>query len=792
MDFTNNLQQTVSSLHHRPILKKLDAVLVWGTRLLVLLVPLLVLPWTFEIFEFNKQLLMLGLGVLLFAIWVVKVVIGREVEVVKSPLNWALLAFFVVAILATIFSVDKITSVLGFYGRFNGSLASIVSYLLLFILVRETSKGENTVSWLLGAWLTGIGVGAMVLFLQLLGVHTLPIPAAQLASFSLLGRSLNAIVIVLAASFPLALFFARSASKLWLKILNLAFCVLIAALAFMIDYQLGWISLLIATVAWLALIFWKNEAVGFQWTILPSIALIIALIGWPLVTPALTGLPIPAEVNLSNQASWKIAYQNASSNPLLGTGPETFIYGFSKYKPDNFNDSDFWAFRFDKASSELAQTFGTMGYLGLASYLAVLLVGFYLVWRLLHHRNHSHWYLSAAISTSYLVLVVGTALYFSSTVLAAQLWFTLGLLAVLSSTGNHKVSLTSSPRASFSFSFGLAVVVLLAIVVCYGVGRVWAADLAYAKSQVEGNKLETLDAARTDSETAIKLNPYRDTYRIGLAQILLAQANREANKPAAANEADKKAQIAKLSDYIQLSIAAARSATDLARENVANWEALGSIYRGTALFARDAEQWVIKSFQEAIVRERNNPALYTELGKAYLISANRNKQAAVSAEAATKSKLEAEAADLLNKAMTQFDQAIKLKANYTPAHFNQALALEAQGKMDSAIEKLESMRKYNPQDIDVLYELGSLYYNKEAYTKAQDVFATITSLVPNHANAHYGLALVYQKTGDNEKAIQQLEKVLQLNPGNEQVQKQLDGLKNNVINNPTTNNEPKK
>ena len=85
---------------------------------------------------------------------------------------------------------------------------------------------------------------------------------------------------------------------------------------------------------------------------------------------------------------------NAKASPILGSGPETFIYGFSKFRPENFNDSDFWAYRFDKAASELAQTLGTVGWLGLAVYVALLLFGLYLAWRVLKQSSHEHWYLA--------------------------------------------------------------------------------------------------------------------------------------------------------------------------------------------------------------------------------------------------------------------------------------------------------------------------------------------------------------------------------------------------------------
>jgi tetratricopeptide (TPR) repeat protein len=582
------------------------------------------------------------------------------------------------------------------------------------------------------------------------------------------------VVLVLGASFPLALFFAHSARTTWARALSLSLSVLLLATIFLVDYQLGWVALLTASAVWLGFVFWKNETVGFQWTILPAVALLLVVVGWPVVTTQLTRRSIPVEINLSLPASWKIANQNAKTNPLVGTGPETFIFGFSKYKPDQFNQSDFWAYRFDKSASELSQVFGTMGILGLASYLGVILLGLYLAWRAISHRGHEDWYLRAAVVAGYLVLVVGSVLYFSNTVLAAMFWLILGLLAGFSSSGEREMKLVSSPRTSFLFSFGLAIVVLVAVGAWVGIVRFWSADFAYAQAQ----SATTLSAAQSELTTAVALNPWRDTYRVGLAQVYLGLANQQAKLPAADTEAKRKDQLAQLQQYISSAIAAARSATDLSRENVFNWESLGSIYRGTVPYAKDAQEWVIKSFQEAIKLEYSNPALHTELGKAYLLSASQQKsQASTTTDQTAKAKLEADAASNLGLAIEQFKVAVQLKPQYTPAHFNQALAFELQGKIDDAIAKLESVRSYNPTDVDVLYELGSLYYSKANYDLALSAFSAITNLVPNHSNAHYGLSLVYQKKGDSAKAIAEMEKVLELNPSNQQVQQQLNTLK---------------
>ncbi|MFH1867272.1 MAG: tetratricopeptide repeat protein [Patescibacteria group bacterium] len=756
-----------------------DHLIQWGLRLTVLLVPLFFLTLTFEFFELNKQLLLLVLTVLMFVLWVAKAVFTKGTLLNRSVLNWLVLAWLAIVVLSTIFSVDPITSILGFYGRFNGGLVSTVAYALLFWLVINNVKGVEGVRKLLGWWLTSLGIASFLLILQLFGINILSFISTQ-AGLSLFGSSLNATLLLLATSLPLALWLSRDGKTLLARVGSLVVVGLIAVTLLLVDYQLGWLAAVVALVVWLIMVFIKNESVGFKWTMLPSLLLLVSVVAWPIATTAFTQVRVPVEVNLSTQASWKIALQNVKTSPILGSGPETFIFGFSKFKPENFNDSNFWAFRFDKAGSEFAQVLSTTGAVGFVVYVAIFLVALYLAWRMLKDKQASDWYLKAAILSSLLVMTVAQVFYFVNTSLSLAFWLILGLLALLAKTRERTVSLVSSPRASFIFSFGLALVILIALGVFYGAGTIWLADKAYAEGRANARSIDTLDTATERIQQAVNLNPWRDVYRISFAQVLLAQANRVASQSAATNEQERKNQIANLQNFIAASINQARAATDLGPENVANWEALGSIYRGTVLFARDAENWVIESFKQAIPKDPTNPALYTELGKAYLLSASRKLQEA-NQQGAEQERLKAEADSQIILAMEHFDKAIELKSNYTPAHFNQVLAYELQGNIDQAVDKLERMKEFNPQDIDVLFELGSLYRNKNEDDKALTAFTTITSLVPNHANTRFSLALIYEKKGEVDKAIAELEKVLETNPGNEQVLAKIDALKNQPV-----------
>ncbi len=794
MDFTQNLTNIIhpGSAEVSQKANILDKIIAWGLRLTLFLVPLFFLPWTFEPFELNKQLLLLILTILLFILWVSKAVFVKHTEVKKSILNWLVLAWLLVVILATIFSVDPITSIFGFYGRFNGGLISLVAYVLLFFMVVNSVKSVFDASKIISWLLCSFGIATLTLILHLFGVNIFNFSAAQLANFTLFGASLNAVVLILAASIPLVIWFTREAKNIWFRILSIIYLMLAILAMVLIDYQLGWIAAIVGLLVWLILVFIKNESVGFNWTMLPSLLLLISVIAWPIVVTGLIRVRTPIEVNLATSASWKIAWQNVMSKPILGTGPETFIFNFSQFRPESFNKTDFWAFRFDKAGSEFVQVLSTTGFVGFVIYLTLFITALFLAWRLIKDKNSEDWYFKAALVASFLTLLVGQVIYFANTAIAIFLWLILAIITSLSSTKIKSISLVSSPRAGFLFSFSLALVILIGLGIFYGAGRFWLADMAYAQARISAQKTEGLDKASDSLREAITLNPWRDVYRVTYAQVLLAQANSLANQAPGKTDQEKTQQIQRLQLLISSSIEQTKAATTLGPENVANWEALGSIYRSTVIYAQGAEKFAIDSYAEAIKRDPTNPALYTELGKAYLISGNRLKDRVnIEKDEANKLKLQEEASKQFTLAFDQFEKAIKLKDTYTPAHFNQVLTYESQGKLDLALAKLETMRQYNPRDIDVLFQLGSLYFNKTDYDKAINVYQTIIVLVPNHGIARANLALTYEKKGDIDKAINEFETILNT-PGLPENDRKIIEDKINSLKNPPTSGEPTK
>ncbi|KKQ81163.1 MAG: hypothetical protein UT04_C0080G0003 [Candidatus Daviesbacteria bacterium GW2011_GWF2_38_7] len=109
-----------------------DKVISYSFYLLFLLTPLFWTSLNFELFEFNKMILVYAFTVLIVGAWLLKSIDDKRLVIKRTPLDIPLLLFLGANILSTIFSIDRHTSIWGYYSRSNGGLLSLISYLLLY------------------------------------------------------------------------------------------------------------------------------------------------------------------------------------------------------------------------------------------------------------------------------------------------------------------------------------------------------------------------------------------------------------------------------------------------------------------------------------------------------------------------------------------------------------------------------------------------------------------------------------------------------------------------------------
>lgn len=105
----------------------------------------------------------------------------------------------------------------------------------------------------------------------------------------------------------------------------------------------------------------------------------------------------------------------------------------------------------------------------------------------------------------------------------------------------------------------------------------------------------------------------------------------------------------------------------------------------------------------------------------------------------------------------------------------------AKGADSFALQTYSQAIALDPGNVTSRLAVGGIFYSLKNYDAAIETFKLAVSAKPNYANAFYNLGIAYRESGDIERSIQSLEKVLSLldpkSKDYEATQKQLEDLK---------------
>lgn len=406
---------------------------------LFFLTPLLVSPWTNELFEFPKMLFVYALTLVIAAAFLIKWIwSGTPLRKIfpKTSLDLPIILYSSFFILATIFSIHRYTSIFGYYTRFHGGLLSLVSYLVLYYVFITEFSGRtkillNTVYLLLAAGFLVSVYG----ILQHFGIDkSFWVQDSQVRIFSTLGQP-NWLAAWLLMILPLSWALYLNSNRL---ILNTGYLLLSLTLfaAFWFTYSLsGLAGFLVAVLVFAGL---ARRMAAERWRqvlilVAGCLVIVIAQPG-PLARRGrqflqdLTALPRVLAVETASAAEvtpttlggdtvairklvWGGALQlwrSSSKILFLGTGPETFAYAFLPFRPAGLNQTSEWDFLYNKAHNEYIDILCGLGLLGFAAYL--FLVGKFLGWATIKIKDKREKIKDlpsghSTLNTSYLILV---------------------------------------------------------------------------------------------------------------------------------------------------------------------------------------------------------------------------------------------------------------------------------------------------------------------------------------------------------------------------------------------------
>ena len=114
-------------------------------------------------------------------------------------------------------------------------------------------------------------------------------------------------------------------------------------------------------------------------------------------------------------------------------------------------------------------------------------------------------------------------------------------------------------------------------------------------------------------------------------------------------------------------------------------------------------------------------------------------------------------------AIHNFNEALKFNPVSDLIHFYTGIAYQSLGKEDDAINSYTKSIEINKKMIDAYFNRGQLLF-KSNPKKALDDFVSAVALDPKFIDAYYSIAAIQKNLGQYKEAIQNLDKILEIEP----------------------------
>ncbi len=452
--------------------------------------PIVWSPLNYELFEYNKMMLVYLLTVVIVSTWIVKMAKEKRLILKRTPLDIPLLLFLAANFLSTVFSIDKHVSIWGYYSRSNGGLLSIICYILLYYALVSNYDSQGIKKFFKAIFIGGVvaslwaipehfGVSPSCLLLTGQPTASCWVQDVQARVFSTLGQP-NWLAAYLAMLIFPALYFLQTAKTLvqrvsWIVLLTIYY------LAFTFTYSRGGTFGLIAgLLVYLGLQFAprlikkdyfsliarggseegsrrraRNPELGEgedgrretkltgpgALLVVLGIFIVINLVFGSALTTRAIDLKSKSQTTATNVTQlesggtesgairlivWRGALEIFKHYPVFGSGVETFAYSYYQYRPQEHNLVSEWDFLYNKAHNEYLNYLATTGALGLISYL--LVIGVFIAWSIKYYVSSIK---QKTPNTQYLLLTTAILASYSSFLIQNMFGFSVVVIALL-------------------------------------------------------------------------------------------------------------------------------------------------------------------------------------------------------------------------------------------------------------------------------------------------------------------------------------------------------------------------
>lgn len=663
---------------------------------------------TSEFYDTPKFIALLVFTLFMLVLLTLKFTVANKVVFIRTPLDIPLLLLLVVAVVSTILSPAPYVSLLGNQLRVSTSLVALITYALFYFILTNSLKSFRDIRNLLNFILAGGTILSLLSLLSFFGINFLPKiwTGASGLNFTPTGSSFSETAI-LALMVPILVSRILASTNLTFKIINAFLLTLFGVTIALTGVWATWIAGLLGLILAFLITNPKLEISRINPISLFALLAPVIIVGLVVILSFVPPLgratnPIyaqsrnfPKQLQLPFQTSWKISVSAFRDSPFWGSGPSTYLFDFTTYKPIEFNSQKFWNIRFDSAFNEYLQilaTLGGIGFLALISLtamfvssawkdlvpnpsevnlfrsgLAVSAVGFFVILAL-HPLSLVFWVVGLTILASYFVVNLLTNPT-TSTINLQEAGIKKVFLKILSKTYSTQ-SLSETIRVETLPSILLTISLALTLFTLFFGGKFVLADYHHRQALNAVSQNNGI-LAYNELIAAEKLNQVNDLYHTDLAQINFALANAiaqakaptEGSPSGSLTDQDKQ----NIQVLLQQSINEGRTATTLSPKSSVNWEILALLYRQIAGVAQNALLFSLDSYGRAIFQDPLNPSLRLNVGGTYYAIKN------------------------YDLAIRFFTDSINLKPDFANGYYNLSVALRDKGDLNSALQMAEKV-----------------------------------------------------------------------------------------------------
>ncbi len=476
--------------------------------LLFIITPLIFLPFTSELFEFNKMIVVYFLTAIITSSWAIDSVIQKKLVFQRTILDLAILIFLITQSLSLFFSIDPHMSIFGYYSRFNGGLLSLICYSILY-WAYVTYMDQRSTLRTLSLALSTTALVSVYGILQHFGIDSASwVQDVQNRVFSTLGQP-NWLASYLVALIFIPISFATSTKNRSIGIMHYAISVVFFLTLLFTKSRSGLLAFATSSVFFWGFYTFKTKKIRL-FLILNTIFILLLLVtknpirdkifGSSNLEIGISSTPVleggGTESGNIRKIVWTGAlriWQASLKNFIFGTGPETFAQSYYQFRPIEHNYTSEWELLYNKAHNEFLNYLANTGLFGLSAYL--LLLGF-MATVFIKYLQSEHAQRDPAVRGSSSMrdckyLIIGLAAGWTS-ISVMNFWgfsvvitqILLFLLPAIAMSLNTQYAIRNTQSViSKSQIFSITLILFALSYTLYAIITYWSADISFAKGQ---------------------------------------------------------------------------------------------------------------------------------------------------------------------------------------------------------------------------------------------------------------------------------------------------------------------